>query len=216
MEESRYDHGMQTARGNIDFEAFTDKMKELLSIAWGEGEITFEHDEPQGNDPEGIVLPIITYDTFERVRSKTHPSLEPIKFSTVQDPDRPDRQIELYRMWFDVETEFKIYHKTNKDARIVLSEFEDFLWRYKSYFKEIGISDIVFLAETKPTVVERYGQRLPERTLRYLIRTERITTKPVQSAKTIRGTIQEPTGGMDLGLGGSTPIIDNYHDQFRE
>lgn len=217
--------GMQTAYGNLDFEEFTDKVKELLSRAWGENTVTFMHDEPTGNVPEGVTLPVITYDTYERVRSESHKSLEPIRFDRIPNPEREGEIIDLYRMWFDIETEFKIYHTTNRDARILMTEFEDFLWRYKSYFKEIGISDIIFLAELKPDVVEKFGQRLPERKLRYLIRVERITHKIVRTMDQIEEVVSMADSyfsqnGQTQDFSQRQPfiedsIISHYTKQFR-
>lgn len=209
MGSSRWRSGMQTARGSVDFDQFTDKMKELLKKAWGENWGTFSHDEPTGNDPSEIILPMITYDTYERVRSESHKSLEPIKFDRVKDESTKDI-VDLYRMWFDVETDFKIYHDTNREARILMNDFEEFLWLYKSYFKEIGISDIIFLAEPKPQVVTKFQQEIPERTLRYLIRVERISTKRVGSLDHI-DTVANDRNDTPLKRTGVTSDINRHY-----
>lgn len=183
--------GMQFARGSMDIDQFTDAIGTLLRKAWGEqwGEFTF--DEPIGNDSERIILPKITFDVFDRIRSKTHKSLDPLLFDQRRDPDNPDSFIKIYRMWFDVELEFKIYHTTNRECKVLMDDFEEFLFIYKQYLKEHGISDIIFLAETRPQVVTRWNKQLSERSLRYLVRTERITTVRSNTLKDITTVVED-------------------------
>lgn len=205
----------QMAEGNIGIDEFTDKVLELTSLAWGEEWGTFTLEEPVGNDQENLKAPIITYDTHERVRSESHKSLDPILFDNVRDPHDPGASIKRYRMWFDVEMEFKIYHETNRDARILMEEFETLLFTYKGYFKNMGISDIIFLAETKPMVTTLWQQELPTRTLRYLVRIERITTirsSALQKATSVRidtESLKKATAQKEDSL------ISNYRGQQR-
>lgn len=205
----------QMAEGNIGIDEFTDKILELTSLAWGEDWGTFTLEEPVGNEQENLKAPVITYDTHERVRSESHKSLDPILFDSVRDPDDPGASIKLYRMWFDVEMEFKIYHETNREARILMEEFETFLFTYKGFFKNMGISDIIFLAETKPMVTTLWQQNLPTRTLRYLVRIERITTirsSALQKATSVRidtEQLKKATAPREDSL------ISNYRGQQR-
>lgn len=214
-ESSVYRDPGQVAEGNIGIDEFTDKILELTSLAWGEDWGTFTLEEPVGNDQENLNAPIITYDIHERVRSESHKSLDPILFDTVKDPDDPGASIKLYRMWFDVEMEFKIYHETNREARMLMEEFETFLFTYKGFFKNMGISDIIFLAETKPMVTTLWQQNLPTRTLRYLVRIERITTirsSALQKATSVRidtEQLKKATAQREDSL------ISNYRGQQR-
>jgi len=170
--------GMLLASGSMDFDEFTDKMNELLKLAWGEDWGRFVQREPVGNTPEGIDLSrhgIIAFDTYERVRSKSHVSLKPILYDKkVPDPNNPNRFLELSRQWFDLTVDFYIYSQFNREARILMEDFEDFLLTYESHIKNLGLSEIIFLAELQPTVVTMWGQELPSRHLRYLVRIERI------------------------------------------
>ena len=209
-----YERG-QMASGNMSLDEFTDKVMELLTLAWGEGSVTFTQEEPIGNSTEAMPMPVITYDTPERVRSESHKSLDPILFDSIRDPDDPGATVKRYRMWFDTEMEFKIYHTTNREARILMEEFETFLFTYKGYFKHLGISDIIFLAETKPMVTTAWQKEIPTRTLRYLVRIERITTirsNALQKATPVRNESAKANQG---NLINQNPIIDNYRDQQR-
>ncbi len=183
------------SKGSMDLDDFADKVKELLAMV--DPDVQFVEDEPTGNSPDKINLPIITFDIHERVRSESHPSLGPILFDNIKDPENPESTIKRYRMWFDTEVEFKIFHQTNREAKIVMREFEEFLFIYKGYFKELGISDIIFLAERPPQVITRWQMEVPVRTLRYLVRIERITT--VRSNKHLQFgqvdlTVERPEG----------------------
>lgn len=169
--------GIQTAEGSMDFDEFTDHMSDLLSKAWGSDWGTFTQEEPLSNNgSEETPIPVITFDTFERVPSKSHKSPDPILFDKIVDPTDQRRSIKVYRQWFDLEAEFKIYHTSNKEARILMEDLETFLFTYKAYFKNKGISDICFAAELQPKVESRWSKDLATRTLRYLVRIERILT----------------------------------------
>lgn len=167
---------MYKARGSMDLDSFTDMMNSLLARAWGENWGSFMIEEPTDDEESPAVFPMITFDTHERVRSKSHPSLDPILYEKIKDPREHQTQMKLYRMWFDVLVDFNIVHESNRNARILMEDFEDFLFTYKGVFKEYGISDMIFEKELKPTVVTRQQTTLSQRTLRYLVRIERITT----------------------------------------
>lgn len=210
-----------TSRGSLSYDEFTDKMNELIRLKWGDPKDFVEEDEdkppmfimeePTANEPTELYLPLITFDVFERIRSKSHKSLDPIFFGTYPDADDPHTIIKLYRMWFDIEMEFKIHHYTNRESAILMEEFEDFLFEYKGYFKEIGLSEMIFLAETKPQVVTKWQRVIPVRTLRYLVRIERITTIRSNKLKELA------TPGMNgvLSRVEDTPIMHNYKSQLR-
>lgn len=209
---ARYD-SQQTYDGSMDFDEFTDKMNELLSLAWGRDWGFFTEDEPLGGDPDGIAVPVITFDTFERVRSESHRSLDPILFDKIKDPSDPSTTIKLYRMWFDMEVDFKIFHTSNRESRRLMDRFERFLFQYKGYFKNQGISDIIFLAETKPTVESRWNKELARRNLRYLVRIERITTIRSNNLNQVNTIVTGTQGEIPVPATGDKPtsFIEHYH-----
>lgn len=202
--------------GNLTLDQFTDKIKELID-AGGLPGVTFIHDEPTGNDPEQInYLPIVTYDTGNRVRSDSHESLVPVKFDQFRDPNNPKSIIELFRMWYDVELVFKVYDETNRGASIVAQDLEDFLFTYRGHFKKLGISEIFFMAETPPAVVSRWGKELPERNLRYLVRIERITTirsNTITDLNTVVSNVDSttPEDGQSVTYG-QKALMANYRE----
>jgi hypothetical protein len=208
---AHYD-GQQTSSGSMDLDEFTCEVSRLMGLAYPDENITFTEDEPLGNSPDGISAPVITFDTHERTRSKSHKSLDPIHFDTIPDPDYPDYHIKLYRMWFDVEMDFNVYATTNRKAKQLMNLFEEFLFTYKGYFKDSGISDIIFLAETKPKVESRWNMELACRNLRYLVRIERITTVRSYNLKKVNLVVDPITVDEDIEpQNHSTPFIDHYN-----
>lgn len=212
--QSPYRRGMQTSSGSLDFEGFTDRVNEMLTEAWGDDWGRFYLSEPTGNDPDKIVVPVITYDTERRIPSDSHKSIDGRVFDKVRDPDHPEHFLEVSRQWFDIVINFWVYHKTNNDARKLMNEFEDFLFEYKDYFKDLGISDIRFESEEPPKVVTASGQTIPQRNLRYLFRLERTRTKRIGSNKAIETVVR----GRDKSKLESTQdnsLIRAYGEQSR-
>lgn len=202
----------------MDFDAFTDRMNELLKRAWGDDWGDFIQSEPTGNNPDKLVLPVIVYDTLRRVPSVSHKSPEPILYDKIRDEDHPTTFLELYRQWFDMEVNFFVYHQTNRDARILMEAFEDFLFEYKDYFKDLGISDIVFQSEEPPQVVTMWGKELPQRNLRYLVRIERIRTKRSNTTQVINPVVQgqqDSFAGTQQSRNGQSAVLQHYGEQLR-
>lgn len=216
--------GMQTASGSMDYDTFTDEMSKLLRKAWGDDWGTFTEDEPTGTGGDDVILPVITYDIVERTRTKNGlKSLDPVEFDTIPDPENPKHSVKLYRQWFDVMMEFRVFHNTNREARILMEEFETFVFTYKKYFKNLGISDIIFEKEKPPKVESRWSKDLPTRTLQYFVRIERITTIRSNNFIGINTAVKDanimnpPMEGVRETIIGSKmdPMIEQYRSQFR-
>ncbi len=204
------------ARGSMDFDQFTDKMNELLKRAWGEDWGEFVHREPTGNDPDSLQLPLIAYDTVKRVRSKSHPSIKPIKFDDYPDPDNPGTFLDVRRQWFDVQMVFYFYHKTNREARILMEDFESFIEEYDVYFKEVGLSEIVFESEDNPIVEQMWGLETPRRQMTYLVRIERIKLNRSKSMNNVDTEVRsKPEGRMLHSTKANAAIMQNHRDQTR-
>lgn len=198
------------ASGNLDLESFSDEINRLLKLSWGEDWGEFQLEEPTGNDPEEIKLPIITYDFLERVRSKSHPSLDPVHFDTFVDEEN-EQLVKVYRSWFDVEFIFSTYHTSNREALQISSDLEAFLFTYKSHLKRLGLSEIIFQKELRPSVKTKWSKQVVQRQLLYLVRIERITQVRSDVIKdiTMRDTDVVPTSPL---FGGSK-MLGHYLEQ---
>ncbi|WP_421019315.1 hypothetical protein, partial [Klebsiella pneumoniae] len=81
----------------------------------------FTEDEPTGTDGNDVSVAVITFDVKERTRTKNGlKSIDPVKFDTIPDPEDPRHSLELYRQWFDVMMEFRVFHNTKREARILM------------------------------------------------------------------------------------------------
>lgn len=194
------------ASGNLDIEQFTDEINRLLKMSWGEDWGNFQLDEPVGNEPENIPIPVITYDFTERIRSATHRSLDPILFDTIVDKDN-SQIVKLYRSWFDICFVFSVYHISNKECIKILSELEAFLFAYKGHFKNLGVSEMIFQKEVKPTVKTRWSTQVVQRQVEYLVRIERITQVRSNVIKDITMT---DTSTTNSPLHGQSKMMDHY------
>lgn len=215
--QAQYNPGM-TAKCSMNMEQLTDMLMELVEKRWAsDGDIhcnppRFTIEEPTDTDPTKLYLPTITFDIYERVRSASHRSIDPVYYGEIDDPHDERRKIKQYRSWFDIEVEFKIHHESNREAAALLEEFEIFLFEYKPYLKEQGLSELIFLAELPPTVVTRWQRVIPVRTLRYLVRIERIIT--LRSNKLATISTPRMDGKTDVTYDDS-PLMKNYRDQMR-
>lgn len=197
------------ASGNLDVEQLTDEISRLLKMSWGEDWGSFQLDEPLGNDPEDIPIPIITYDFIDRVRSATHKSLDPVLFDSIVDKEN-SQIVKLYRSWFDIQLLFSVYHVANRECIHLLSELEAFLFAYKGHFKDLGISDLIFQRETQPMVETRWSKQVVRRQIQYLVRIERITQVRSNVVKDI--AMRDTTKTNSPLLGGSA-MLDHYMAQ---
>lgn len=164
-----------TAKTTADLEKLTDMIHKLLNIVWGESWGIFSEESPTDNDAEKACLPHITYNLVNRVHTDKK-TVKWSRFASEPDPLHKGETITHYKCWFTCNVEFTIYDDTNKGARVTTQKFEEFMETYIGYFKQEGISEILFKEETAPGVNSDYRQDLPYRTLRYEIRIERTMT----------------------------------------
>ena len=96
-----------------------------------------------------------------------------------------------------------------------MEDFEGFLFTYREYFKDCGVSELFFLAETKPQVVTRWGKKLSERNLRYLVRIERIQevrSNILSDISTVRVDADVNGPGKPTTISKTSPLMTNYSD----
>lgn len=168
-------NGRLHAQGNVDTEGFADLLDRLLKAAWGQTWGTFTDKNPTGTTPEEVPLPIISWDVRERIPSEAMKQIKHRNWGTEPDPDNFGEFLTTFRQWFDCTIEFKVWAKTSREAKALLRKLEDVLLTYAGYFKEKGVSEITFLAETRGDVETAGRQDLACRVLAYRVRTEHIT-----------------------------------------
>lgn len=180
----------QRADRNADLESFTDIFKSLLDDTWEDGWGTFTVESPTGNDPESIDMPCIIFDVDKRVSSKSKPGLKSRQLEVRTDPEDDNYTLIISRKWFDCEVSFLIANRTNREASRLMSRLESFIEIYTGYFKQNGISEMIFLCEDKSELKNKVLEGVPSKCLKYLIVLERITVERVRTTKEIRSQIE--------------------------
>jgi hypothetical protein len=91
------------------------------------------------------------------------------------DPDFPGCKIFTYGQWFDNLVEFKVWARTNRVASFRALWLEETLDRWEWYLKASGVGQFVFHERVADTVLSPSNKRIACRTLRFYVRTERLT-----------------------------------------
>jgi len=194
-----------TANGSADLESLTDMVHKLLDIAWGDHWGTFSEEKPVDNDADKATMPYIAYNLINRVHT-ANKTIKWQQFATEPDPLHKGETLTSYRCWFTCQVEFTIFDDTNRGATRLARKFEEFMETYIGYFKQEGISEIVFKEEKAPNVSTLYRQDLPYRTLAYEVRIERIMmissydlnrVDIVLNEVDVDLTVQHPSGNID-------------------
>lgn len=155
-------------------DSFVDTLRRLLDAAWGPGWGEFTEETSVLNDPEQVALPYIVFHLESRVPNKELTPLKRKFHGAVADPHFEGYNIEVWRKWYDCKIRFYCFARTNREARYWANKLEAFIDTYVGYFKENGLSELLFLGENEPERTRMAGGLLPVRSLDYLARIEEI------------------------------------------
>lgn len=163
------------ANSNKGITEFFSMLKVIIEAAWGDNWGVFTDSEPTGTDPADVQLPIISYSTIKRIPCKSIPNLKPRAMHIIKDPDNSTDNLIVYRQWFDYTVRFGIWTATNNECVTLMDQLEELILGFVGYFKEQGVSEILFVLEEEGKVLEQERQKISHRSLVYDIRIERIT-----------------------------------------
>jgi hypothetical protein len=155
-------------------DGFVETLRRLLDAAWGPDWGELGEEVTNLNDPENVKLPQVIFHLVSRVPNEKLTPLKKKFYETFPDPDYPGYNVEIWRKWYDCKVAFHCYARTNREARHLANKLEAFLDTYTGYFKEQGLSELVFLGEDEPERTRLSGGLLPVRTLLYLARVEEV------------------------------------------
>ena len=164
----------QTACQTVD--GFVDTLQRLLNAAWGPGWGVFTEEYTAFSDPQNVPLPQVVFHLLERAPTKELTPLKKRYFTVEPDPEYPGYNVEIYKTWYDCRVSFQCFARTNREARHLALQLEDFLTTYAGYFKEQGISEINFLGEEAPGRLDEAAGVVARRTLYYKLRIEHTIT----------------------------------------
>lgn len=153
---------------------FVDTIRRLLEIAWGPGWGEFTEEAVNFGDSQNVRLPYIT---FHLVSREPHDILSPLKkryFQTVPDPLYEGHYIEIWRRWYECLIRFYCYERTNREARALANKLEVFIDSYVGFFKERGLSELIFKSEEAPDLLDSRFGNLSVRALNYSARVEEV------------------------------------------
>jgi len=94
---------------------------------------------------------------------------------SIEDPDYPGCKIFSYGQFFDNLVEFRVWARTNKVANLRAIWLEETLDRWEWFMKASGVTQMHFHERMADTVVAPGNHKIACRTLRFYVRTERIT-----------------------------------------
>lgn len=164
----------ETRYSCITVDQLIDNLRRLLDAAWGVdwGELTEEI--TVYNNPESTKIPRVVFHLLSR---RPNEKLTPLKkrfYESFEDPYYKGYNVEVWRKWYDCKVAFRCYAQTNREARRLANRLEAFIDYYTGYFKEHGLSELIFLGEEEPGNTGLDAGFIPVRTLLYLLRIEEI------------------------------------------
>lgn len=151
-----------------------DTIRRLLDTAWGPDWGTFTDEVTDFNDLENVKLPYIVFHLLSRTPNQQLTPLKKKYFETFVDPLYPSHHIEVYRKWYDCRIAFYIYARTNREARYWANRLEAFIDSYVGYFKEAGLSELIFEGESELEKTGPANGLLAVRSLLYVARIEEV------------------------------------------
>lgn len=165
-----------TANGNVDdVDKLGDILRRLLNATWGSNWGTISPSTSLGDNPEKVILPLISYSVnLREIASGTSPKptlmdtvIEEVEGSTTGDAYK------IYRQLFDCIIEFNFYNSTSKDSTKLMNDFEEIIVTYSGYLKEQGLNEIFFLKEVPSRYSLNYNEKIPMKCCYFYVKLER-------------------------------------------
>lgn len=180
-----------------DLNEFINLVHRLLNAAWGEEWGTFCEAFPNGQDPQNVKLPAITYMVKRKrpglISKDGTREIKPRHRKDYLVPDGEDKVADLvsiYAQWLDHDIVFDVWAETNTELTPFAERFEEFMMTYAGYFKSKGVGEIIF-----DDMVNEYGARgwrdnLVSRRYSYYVRLERHVLVPTNVIKEIISRVE--------------------------
>lgn len=158
------------ADGNIDdMDILGEFLRRLTNSAWGDNWGTLTDSITEGEDPEKLPLPQITFDLVHRIPAENNPKPK-LQHKIIHNGEHYD----IYRQVFDATVEFNFYGYNHKQAKKLLKDFELLITLHTGDLKKYGISDIRFSEELPARESSQYRHSIPQRCITYMIKLERV------------------------------------------
>lgn len=87
------------------------------------------------------------------------------------------KSLQVYGQWFDVLLQFDLWTLTNWESENLKVWFKRFMMTHRNFFKDMGLSDILFWWGGRDNVSSQLNNLLHLRTVVYWLRTEELSTE---------------------------------------
>lgn len=131
-----------------NFRDFIHKLRETYFLVQGANYCKFVHkNELQKDKKEALKLPAIAYKMAHKRRARLANGTEEIKpryRTTIKDPLNDKQSSTIYGQRCSYTLELCFYDDDWEKVDAIAEGFEDFLFIYAGFFKNIGVSEIIF------------------------------------------------------------------------
>lgn len=160
----------QRARKGASLLDLIQMIASLVSKVMKKYQVTFNPDEGHNpNDTEkNLGHPCICYKLISRI------PLSECKPRVIEEINDGDRRGISFMQRFTSIVQFNIYAGDYRTADTVMNVFEELMLRYTGFFKENGISEVLFQKQLTDDNLEKYRQSRSVRSLQYRVDTQTI------------------------------------------
>lgn len=176
----RYD--LYRAKKSASFEDFIEMVNRLISKIINKKfknkfKVEFSPDEgskTKVSATESLTEPHIQFSIISRIPQPNSIKPRPREEFTEKNPDGTDgRKGIIYSQIFDYIIQFDILASDYSTANAVMNYFEDAMFNYTSYFKENGVSELLFLKQYTDANLDVYRNTVSVRSLQYRVSIEK-------------------------------------------
>lgn len=167
---------IQTAEKNCSIFDFIKMVEKVVTKTMKDLSVEFVPDENKtvaiSPDLE-LDHPMITYKVIYR---KPDNELKPRRREGIEEKGDDDqtRVGEIYGQKFDSIIQFNVFASVYDLAEQVMEKFEEAIFTYTGYFKNSGVSELLFEEQATDTNYDIYRQKISVRNLRYRVKTEKL------------------------------------------
>ena len=192
--DNKYIQSLKADSNISDIDEFFSLVHEMWNMIYND-ECEFIEENPLQDTPEKLRMPRVAFELARREHTKEMPQgKKPKIYKSYTDPNNEEYSIQEVSEFFDCSVRFCIYGNSKKQAKEWAKKFELFMLTYAGIFKQRGTQEIMFLEESEQKVSTEGRQELPHRTLRYLVRIQRIQIIRSIKLKDIETTVKTNSG----------------------
>lgn len=130
-------------------------------------------------------FPLVTFRVLSK--SPADRELKPRLLRVVPDPDFPSDTLSIFQRSYDCRIEMVLWTRTNKDANVLIEWIEDKFFEYLWYFEWIGgYKHVIYTGRGEDDTDMVNDQSLHKRTLKFSLKTSKITKKREAQIKKIK------------------------------